>query len=377
MSFQRDNFVVRIETTTQSGSGILKYNTLTDLQNAYPNGTDSPVWIISENSWYYWNGSSTSDTTAPNDVTNLTSTPGETSVALSWTASNSTDIASYDVYNGTTLLGNVTTTSYNATGLTASTSYTFTVKAKDTSGNLSTGVSVTTTTTATSTFSPSNIAGLYTWFDATKISGLSDGALVTQWNDESGTAKHGVQADSTKQPTYKVAGINSKASIEFIGGKLLDVTNGLPSGAGSSFTILSVQISTDTTGYRNIYSANANLTGSKAFLTYNGKPSIFTGTGSLQSATNVPSGTFVMSATHDGSTNAQNLYTNGSNVITGTATEDSLVADAQIGGFNKETTNNWKGQIGEIIVYNSALSDADRKQVEQYLADKWGVTLVA
>lgn len=87
------------------------------------------------------------DTTPPNDVTNLQAiNVAMTSLTLTWTASNSTDVAFYDVYQGSTLLGNTASTSYAISNLTASTSYTFTVKAKDGSGNTSTGVSKTQTT---------------------------------------------------------------------------------------------------------------------------------------------------------------------------------------------------------------------------------------
>lgn len=48
-----------------------------------------------------------------------------TSVSISWTG----NAASYDVYNGTTFVANVTTNNYTFTGLTASTSYTFGVQA--------------------------------------------------------------------------------------------------------------------------------------------------------------------------------------------------------------------------------------------------------
>lgn len=88
------------------------------------------------------------DTTAPDNVTNLQATPTANSVALSWTASTSSDVASYDIFNGSTLIANVTDTTYNVTGLSASTAYTFTVNAKDGANNVASGTSVTVTTSA-------------------------------------------------------------------------------------------------------------------------------------------------------------------------------------------------------------------------------------
>jgi chitodextrinase len=99
----------------------------------------------------------TTDTNAPENVTNLVATPSETTVDLSWTASTSGDVASYDVFNGTTLLGNVTGTTYQVTGLTASTQYTFIVKAKDGSGNIASGANVTVTTTSSVITPPTEV----------------------------------------------------------------------------------------------------------------------------------------------------------------------------------------------------------------------------
>ena len=57
---------------------------------------------------------------------------GATSLRLSWTAStDDNEVAGYDVYNGTTLLGTTTKLFYSVSGLTALTNYTFKVVARD------------------------------------------------------------------------------------------------------------------------------------------------------------------------------------------------------------------------------------------------------
>ncbi|WP_408025050.1 GEVED domain-containing protein, partial [Tenacibaculum sediminilitoris] len=79
------------------------------------------------------------DNEAPTAPTSLAaSSITATSLTLNWTAStDNVGVTEYDVYQGTTKIGSSTTTSYNVTGLTASTAYTFTVKAKDAAGNVS------------------------------------------------------------------------------------------------------------------------------------------------------------------------------------------------------------------------------------------------
>lgn len=82
----------------------------------------------------------TGDTTAPSTPTNLAATaPTAFSVALGWTASTDDDgIAAYDIYRGGAYIasvGNVTT--YTDASVLASTSYSYTVRARDTSNNAS------------------------------------------------------------------------------------------------------------------------------------------------------------------------------------------------------------------------------------------------
>ncbi len=84
-------------------------------------------------------GSTSTDTTAPTAPTSLVASgTTATTTNLSWTAStDAVGVTGYDIYSGSTLLGTVTNTSSSITGLTASTSYAFSVKAKDAAGNIS------------------------------------------------------------------------------------------------------------------------------------------------------------------------------------------------------------------------------------------------
>ena len=90
------------------------------------------------------------DTQAPTAPTSLVSSNlTSTSVTVSWTAStDNVGVTGYEVSrNGTIVSASQSTTSYNATGLSASTPYSFTVRAKDAAGNwspVSTALSVTT-----------------------------------------------------------------------------------------------------------------------------------------------------------------------------------------------------------------------------------------
>ncbi|MFH1017713.1 MAG: S8 family serine peptidase [Pseudomonadota bacterium] len=90
------------------------------------------------------------DTQAPTAPTNLTATAASTSqINLSWSAStDNVAVTGYNVYRGGSLIGSTTSAlTYSDTGLSANTSYSYTVKAKDAAGNLSAASNVASATT--------------------------------------------------------------------------------------------------------------------------------------------------------------------------------------------------------------------------------------
>lgn len=90
-----------------------------------------------------------SDTIAPTAPLNLVaSATSQTTTTLTWTpSSDNIAVTGYNVYQGTVLIGTTATNSYLVTGLTASTTYSFSVKAKDAAENLSLQSNVVTETT--------------------------------------------------------------------------------------------------------------------------------------------------------------------------------------------------------------------------------------
>jgi chitinase len=84
-------------------------------------------------------GSGGGDTTPPSTPTSLRSTgTTSSSVSLAWNAStDNVGVTGYDVYRGTTKVATVTGTSHTDSGLAASTTYSYTVRARDAAGNVS------------------------------------------------------------------------------------------------------------------------------------------------------------------------------------------------------------------------------------------------
>nr|ABM54818.1 thermolysin metallopeptidase precursor [Flavobacterium columnare] len=148
-------------------------------------GAGSPEVIATTNAWYavgigaaYSGG--TSDTTAPTTPTNLVASgTTSTSTTLSWTAStDNVGVTGYNIYNGTTLLASSSTTSATVSGLTASTTYNFTVKAKDAAGNLSVAsnaVLVTTSAGSSITYCASKGSSQADeWIDYVALNGMTN-----------------------------------------------------------------------------------------------------------------------------------------------------------------------------------------------------------
>ena len=118
-------------------------------------GAGSAEVIATTNAWYAvgvgaaYAGST--DTTAPSTPASLVASGTTSSTTnLAWNAStDNVAVTGYNVYRGTTLLGSTTATvrTYSVTGLTASTAYTFSVKAKDAANNLSASSNVVNVTT--------------------------------------------------------------------------------------------------------------------------------------------------------------------------------------------------------------------------------------
>ena len=99
------------------------------------------VGVVNGITWKFvsTSGGGGSDTQAPSAPSGLYS-PSRTSssVSLAWNASSDNiGVTGYDVYRGTTKVSTVTGTTATVSGLSPSTSYAFTVKARDAAGSVS------------------------------------------------------------------------------------------------------------------------------------------------------------------------------------------------------------------------------------------------
>ncbi len=157
--------------------------------------------FISGNWWIPTAGGST-DTQAPTAPANLTTSALSSSqINLSWSAStDNVGVSGYQVFRGGTLVGSPSGTSFNDTGLNASTSYSYTVKAIDAAGNLS--ASSNTASATTSPISTNTNLALGKTAVASSIEGTgfeasnaTDGNSATRWASTEGSNNEWIYVD--------------------------------------------------------------------------------------------------------------------------------------------------------------------------------------
>ena len=165
------------------------------------------------------------DTTAPSVPANLASpSRTSTSITLSWSASTDnaggSGVAGYDVYRGSTIVGSPTSTTYTDTGLTANTTYTYRVRARDNATNASaqsSPINVTTNGGGTCTTVPSVPAGLTSPSQTTNSVSLSWGSVAAGPNC---TIKYrvfrgGAQQGEPTTNSFTNSGLNPDTNYSF------------------------------------------------------------------------------------------------------------------------------------------------------------------
>ncbi len=160
------------------------------------------------------------DTTAPSVPTNLVATnTTQTTTSLTWTAAtDNTAVTGYNVYRNGAYLAATTGTTYNVTGLTASTTYAFTIKAKDAANNISASSNTANVTTldipdTTAPSVPANLTASNTTLTTTRLTwnAATDNRAVTGYN----VYRNGAFLASATGTTYNVTGLTESTTYAF------------------------------------------------------------------------------------------------------------------------------------------------------------------
>lgn len=242
-----------------------------------------------------------------------------------------------------------------------------------------------------STFSPTSIAGLVRWYAADEL-GLADNALVSLWADASPSGAD-LTAAGTDRPTIVHDRWNGKPGVVFSGAQVLASASatGRPTTDATVFVVGSHQShgssfpqylswcgSGDTSHGLAVYGdsvAQATLQPPTFIVrpvggSWGGNQS----TSAFRPDRDDP---VLLACRKDGGDTKIRVDRNADEVDSGTdadldyGTGTISLALGSVGGIGFLA-----GTIYEVLIYDSALSDADVELIEEYLDSKWRVTLV-
>ena len=276
---------------------------------------------------------------------------------------------------------------------------------------------------ALSTWTPvTGIAGLQAWYDASDASTLFDatsgGSLaaadggVARWQDKSGNGRHFTQSTSGSRPLRKTGVRNGLATLRFDGSddflavpSSTALFNFLHNGDSTVFMVFKPGTSSDPNA---MYWVMDSLTnggsadgGVGAYLRWDDRASVpfndqliyVVGNNYPRFVGITPSASFTANSyllasvvgNPQVSTIADRaaIRKNGGSALTlNTSSSESSISlptgnatrDLTIGATAGTAAWFFNGDIAEIIMYDSALSDTDRASVETYLMQKWAIT---
>lgn len=219
----------------------------------------------------------------------------------------------------------------------------------------------------TEPFSPADITGLQAWYDASQITGLSNGDPVTSWLDLSGNGHTLAQAGAAR-PIYTTAGINSLPTLDFDGSahNLTNATLTLPQ-PSTTFAVFR----TDTPAVQQFVIDGGAGTRQTFFL--NGAAYLYFAGSVVNAAAGPTANPTVMAANYNGASSG--LYENGTLIASGDPGAQSL-ANFKVGIESSGASGFFNGHISEVLHYNKTLDSTERGQVTSYLGTKYGITVV-
>jgi hypothetical protein len=242
-------------------------------------------------------------------------------------------------------------------------------------------------------FSPLKIPNLLLWLDASRITGLADGAVLPQWDDASGLNNHAAQATGSKQPLYNTGQVNGLPAVTFDGTDdyLALSTLSLFKNIGVA-TVYAVTQTGAIAGDKRLFAASTVSSANNRVLVSRGRGSVTNVVGALgrrldgdgnfeaNSAINtvVTDAWGIQTAVFDWANSDLFVYLNGALVASSTSfstdgvTSNTDSAAIVIGANAAATTQFWPGKVAELIV---AVDMTARVKTERYLAAKYGITL--
>ena len=209
---------------------------------------------------------------------------------------------------------------------------------------------------------PSDISGLKLWLKATSLS-LSDNDPIGTWADSSGLGNDATQGTEANKPTYKTNILNGKPVVRFDGGDSLTGTHGAISIPYTIFVLM--QTTGNASGNQRAYGNVENVLVGP----YGGNWQMYANGFVADGAVSL-SEWKILIAKVDASP-LKTLRVNGS-ASTSSTTGQNMNSSYGIGvGVGFGLTEFVTGDIAEVGVYDSAISDSDCLALEDYFTTQW------
>ena len=245
----------------------------------------------------------------------------------------------------------------------------------------------------TQIFDPRSISGLQLWLDAaTSFPTHTNGQAITRWVDKTSNGWIGTAVNS---PTYQTNVQNGLPVIRFNGtNQYIDFGNILNLGTNGLSIFVVTKFVAAVSGGRAIvskspYRGNPGRSGFNYQVQFALGMDTFIEDGTNAQATFAfnPATQFNVYSTQNNRTSFNRNFANGrlgaassyTQIPSNLSNTDKLYVAAYPNntGLSPQAGYYLNGDIGEILVYFANLSDAQRQQIEGYLARKWGVSLVS
>lgn len=258
-------------------------------------------------------------------------------------------------------------------------------------GYSDTGWKLVTSTSATGPYIPptTTATNLLAWFDANEIIGLSDGDLVGTWEDSTGQTTSLTQSDTTLRPAWKSSIVNGYPVVRWTTGNeylfALDHEAAVAlAGSDKPMTVFVVFKRTsaragDDVPFRFASHSQPNALHDPVFIGGAGNDvkserqdnassnvmltSVASGDTNFNVWTSKFTGT-VMTVYKDGGTGITSITGAAMNV--GTTGLDSVFIGASATLI---------GDVAEVLVYDTALADTPRHEIQAYLGTKYGISI--
>jgi hypothetical protein len=240
---------------------------------------------------------------------------------------------------------------------------------------------------------PTDISGCLAWYDANDLTTLKQntngttdvtlaGNKIGYWADKSGNGYHMVASNNASRPELHLRVDNNKTIRSVYSDYFVAQTtqakwlrnSTTPATAAQSWFIVHGEFGEVTNGRvagrttnSAVYVSGQSVSPSTQYFA--------TAAGSINNvnlATNTKTGRFLSSLVF---ANAGSVSTYGNGLLTATFDPDDLYSTTNgFGVLNDSGGTPGSGKIYEVILYNRAVTDEERRRIEKYLSAKWGVS---